>query len=205
MHIFQQDFYRRSVRQVARDLLGQRLVSTVDGRLTSGQIVETEAYLHAGDSACHAARGPTPGNSSMFGPGGRSYVYSIHARWCFNVVTQNEGEGCAVLIRALRPLTGVATMMTRRQNGRPRDLCRGPARLSAALGIDKQLDGHDLTVGQRLWIDSYDALRIVDGQIRVTPRIGVTSAETLSLRYVIADNRYASGPAHLRCRQTNNH
>ncbi len=141
----------------------------------------------------------------MFGPGGRSYVYSIHARCCFNVVTQNEGEGCAVLIRALRPLTGVATMMTRRQNGRPRDLCRGPARLSAALGIDKQLDGHDLTVGQRLWIDSYDALRIVDGQIRVTPRIGVTSAETLSLRYVIADNRYASGPAHLRCRQTNNH
>ena len=139
-YVLPRDFFARSTTEVAMALLGKRLVSMVDDQLTAGWIVETEAYLPENDSACHATRGQTPGNRSMFAAGGMAYVYPIHSRHCFNVVTQSAEAGTAVLIRAVQPVSGIATMMQRRANAKPLDLCRGPGRLCEALGIDRALD-----------------------------------------------------------------
>lgn len=184
---------------LARRLLGMRLV-TVDRQrgLTSGRIVETEAYLPVADSACHAARGQTPGNRTMFGPPGRAYVYPIHSRVCFNVVCGEPGLGTAVLIRAVQPEDGVATMIRRRGTGRIADLCRGPGRLCQALGIGRDDDGRDLAGDSRIWIDRLSAVPLEETMLRRTGRIGVTSASGLELRFVIAGNPWASGPRRLR-------
>jgi DNA-3-methyladenine glycosylase len=192
------EFYARPATQVAIRLLGKNLVSLLDGQLTAGRIVETEAYLPTGDPACHASRGRTRGNAAMFGPAGRAYVYPIHSRHCFNVVVQQVDEGAAILVRAVQPTTGVDVMMQRRGISNPRDLCRGPARLCEAFGIDRRLDGHDLTRGQRVWIDAFEAVEYDEHQVRVSERIGVTSAADLPLRFVVAGCRYASGPLRLR-------
>ncbi len=197
-NILSANFYEREVTQVARELLGKRLLSTVGNQRTAGLIVETEAYLAKGDSACHAARGATPSNSSMFGLAGRAYVYSIHSRYCFNTVAQQVGHGCAVLIRAIEPDDGIPAMMKRRQTEKIRELCRGPARLAEALGIDKRLDGHDLTIGSKIWIEKPGDQSITHSKIKVTERIGVTSAKQLLLRFVIEGNEFVSGPKRLR-------
>ena len=158
--------------------------------LTAGRIVEVEAYLSANDPACHAARGMTKRNASMFAPPGLAYVYSIHSRWCFNVVTLPDGIPSAVLIRAVEPLDGLPLMHSRRDGvARALDLARGPARLCQALGIDRQLDGHDLTLGRRLWIENGDLEAI---EVLVTPRIGISSAQDLPLRFLVADSPYVS-------------
>ena len=192
------DFFQQSTVQVAQSLLGKQLVAWIDGQVTSGCIVETEAYLFEGDSACHAARGETPGNRSMFAGAGIAYVYPIHAQCCFNVVTEKAGQGTAVLIRALRPMIGVSTMIRRRSCAQLRDLCRGPGRLCQAMGITRTLDGHDLRQGDRIWIEAEDVLELNSDSIRVTERIGVTSAKQKKLRFVVAGNRYVSGPARMR-------
>jgi DNA-3-methyladenine glycosylase len=138
-------FTARPAHVVARELLGWHLVSRVGNHVTSGRIVETEAYVGRHDPACHGAAqaGRTDRNATMFGPAGRSYVYFIYGmHWCFNVVTGGEGDPQAVLVRALEPLEGMDVMARRR--GRDQDLCNGPARLCQALGIDGALDGHAL-------------------------------------------------------------
>ncbi len=190
-------FYSRRPQRVAIELLGKVLVSTIDGRRASGMIVETEAYLASGDSACHGANGQTRSNTTMFGPAGVAYVYPIHSRFCFNVVTQAAGLPSAVLIRAVQPIDGVALMMTRRQEELTH-LCSGPAKLCQALGIDRQVDGLDLTRRRKMWIEQCESNSVSMGQIRKTARIGVTSAHSLQLRYVIRDSRFASGPKSMR-------
>lgn len=201
------DFFDRDPTQVARELLGCVVVRTTDrydadvdvdanANATSvvcGRVVEAEAYLAQGDSACHASRGKTRKNASMFGPAGTAYVYSIHARWCFNVVTEAEGTPSAVLIRALEPLAGIAVMEKRRATNRLLDLARGPARLCEALAIDRQLDGWDLARGERLWLTRDPAPERAVRRVLVSPRIGVTSAHDLPLRFYWADSPYVSG------------
>lgn len=183
------DFYDRDPVVVARELLGKRLVTKNREGLTAGRIVEVEAYLSAHDPACHAARGKTKRNASMFAAPGRAYVYSIHSRWCFNVVTLPEGVPSAVLIRAIEPLEGLPLMHRRRLGVvRPIDLARGPGRLCQALGIDRELDRHDLTLGRRLWIEEGD----VPETILTTPRIGISSAQDLMLRFLVPDSPYVS-------------
>jgi DNA-3-methyladenine glycosylase len=183
-------FYDRDPVVVARELLGKRLVTRTRDGLTAGRIVEVEAYLSANDPACHAARGMTKRNASMFAPPGLAYVYSIHSRWCFNVVTLPNGIPSAVLIRAVEPLEGLPLMHSRRDGvGRVLDLARGPARLCQALGIDRQLDGHDLTRGRRLWIEN-GASEAID--VLITPRIGISSAQDLPLRFLVAGSPYVS-------------
>ncbi len=184
-------FYGRDPVSVARDLLGMILVRRDRCGLAAGRIVETEAYLHEGDTASHSHRGRTPRNASMFGPAGRSYVYTIHARFCFNVVTDCRRIASAVLIRALEPLAGQQLMHRRRQVEKPRLLTRGPARLCEALAINRRLDGWDLTRGKRLWIaeDPHDT---GEREIRVSARIGVTSAKELPLRFFLAGNPHVS-------------
>jgi len=175
------------------------LRSGPDG-VVSGRIVETEAYLSAGDSACHAARGKNRKNASMFGRPGIAYVYAIHSRWCFNVVTESRGTPAAVLIRAVEPLAGIPLMERRRGTRRVIDLARGPARLCEAFAIAKPLDGWDLCRARRLWIADEkvvdDAHREqVERQIVRTPRIGVTSAQELCLRFLWSPSRFLSGSA----------
>ena len=140
-------FYDRPTLTVAVDLLGKVLVRRSPAGVTSGMIVEAEAYIGEDDPACHAAPGPTTRNAPLYGPPGRAYVYlnyGIHR--LVNAVTEAEGNPAAVLIRALEPLDGVALMKRRRglPTGMPAsDLCRGPGNLSRALGIalsDNRLD-----------------------------------------------------------------
>jgi DNA-3-methyladenine glycosylase len=185
-------FYDRDTVAVAQDLLGKALVSRVDGLLTGGMIVETEAYLAVDDPACHAARGRTTRNATMFGPPGRLYVYGIHARHCLNAVTERPGRASAVLIRAVEPLWGVEAMSARRGTDVVRDLARGPARLCEALHVDLAHNGIDLTrraeVSIHPWFEGHVS-------VRATPRIGISQATDLMLRFFVDRNPFVSGRA----------
>ena len=185
------EFYDREPALVARELLGKVLIRRSSAGLCAGRIVETEAYLSADDPACHSHRGKTARNASMFGHPGHAYVYMIHARWCFNAVTEAEHCGSAVLIRALEPLAGIELMQLRRGTDVLLNLCRGPARLCQALDITRAQDGWDLTLGKTLWIgdDQFQASET----IVATPRIGISKAAELHLRFCYAGNRYVSG------------
>jgi DNA-3-methyladenine glycosylase len=183
---------------VARDLLGKRLIRETAQGPISGRILETEAYLAADDPACHAARGKTRKNASMFGPPGHAYVYPIHARYCFNVVTESEGVASAVLVRAVEPLTGLALMQTRRRRDVLRELASGPAKLCEAFDIDRGLDGWDLTLGRQLWIVDDGGGPVSAESVGCSPRIGVTSAQHLPLRFYLRRHALVSGPRRLR-------
>jgi DNA-3-methyladenine glycosylase len=156
--ILGREFYARPTLAVARDLIGKVLVHETRGRITSGVIVETEAYIGEADPACHAAPGRTARNAPLYGPPGVAYVYLNYGmHYLVNAVTEPEGSPAAVLIRALEPVEGLAVM--RRRRG-PRgataaswELCRGPGNLTKALRISLAQNGVDLTAG---------ALRIED-------------------------------------------
>jgi DNA-3-methyladenine glycosylase len=181
-------FYARPVVEVARDLIG----CTVEHRGAAGVIVETEAY-HQREPACHAYVGLTPRTSTLFGPPGRAYVYrsyGVHA--LFNAVSEPEGVGAAVLIRALEPLAGVAEMRRRRGWERLEDLCSGPGKLTQALGIRLADNGTDLARGPvRLgprpagWEDP---------EILCGARIGINRGLEYPWRFVAAGNRHVSSP-----------
>ncbi len=124
-------FFDRSVHKVAPDLIGATLLFGGIG----GIIVEVEAYHHT-DPAAHSYNGPTPRNRVMFGPPGFAYVYrSYGIHWCVNFVCEEEGSASAVLIRALQPTHGLASMRRRRGLQDERSLCSGPGKLCQALGI----------------------------------------------------------------------
>jgi DNA-3-methyladenine glycosylase len=156
----------------------------------SGTIVEVEAYLAQDDTACHAHRGKTRRNASMFGQPGRAYVYAIHSRCCVNAVTQPEGTPSAVLIRAVEPLEGLETMKRHRGTGALRDLARGPGRLCEAFAIDRALDGWNLTAGKALWIDAGEP--VAPCGIGTSARIGVTSANEALLRFYVCGSPFVS-------------
>lgn len=191
-------FFEHDVPAIASSLLGKILWrETMDG-LLAGRIVETEAYLSVGDSACHAAGGPTKKNASMFGPPGHAYVYPIHAKYCFNIVTEAAGVGSAVLIRAVEPIVGVDAMRQRRNVQRLRDITSGPAKLCQAMQIDRDMDGWDMTRGIGLWVSAQGALSLRPREIGHSERIGVTSAEHLKLRFYVRGNEFVSGTKRLR-------
>jgi len=176
MSILDRKFYRRDTLQVARELLGKKLVRQINGLKLSGMIAETEAYCGQADSACHAHRGMTPRNKVMFGNPGHAYVYFTYGmHYMLNLVTEDEGNPCAVLIRAVLPLDGIEAMEARRGK-KGAQLSNGPAKLCQALSIDKSLNGWDVTAGSELWVEDYK--KIPAGSIISTPRIGIDYAHT---------------------------
>jgi len=189
------DFYDHHVTQVAADLLGKLLCRRSRHGLTVGRIVETEAYLAEGDSASHSFKSVNRRNAAMFGPPGRAYVYTIHARQCVNVVTEPAGVASAVLIRAVEPLTGIDLMQRRRRTNSLRDLCRGPARLCEAFEIGRSFDGWPLVTPKRLWIAR--EAPTATARMATSARIGVTSAYEQQLRFFVPNNRSVSGPRSL--------
>ena len=183
-------FYARPTEAVARGLLGQILVSDVGGRRrqTAGRIVEVEAYIGPQDPACHAyGHRRTARTEPLYGPPGTAYVYFTYGmHWCLNAVTEPPDYPAAVLIRALEPIEGFATM--RRRRGKE-PLCSGPARLCEALGVTGKLNGVSLQHG---------LLRIVEGKkpkpgdIITGPRIGITRAADWPLRFYLKDSLWVS-------------
>jgi DNA-3-methyladenine glycosylase len=199
-HRLPREFYNRPTLDVARDLLGKVLVHHRRGSVTSGAIVEVEAYIGESDPACHAAPGPTTRNAPLYGPPGYAYVYLNYGIHCLvNVVTEAQGSPAAVLIRALDPIDGIETMQRRRRRpakGRraidaalaTTDLCRGPGNLTMAMGITLAENRLDL-LGERLWIE--DRGLAVEA-IRWGPRIGIRVGTEHPWRATIADHAAVS-------------
>ncbi|MGA9837649.1 MAG: DNA-3-methyladenine glycosylase [Gemmatimonadaceae bacterium] len=184
-------FFARDTELVARDLLGAILeCRTADG-VASGRIVETEAYLGEHDAACHAAAGLTARTAPLYGPPGSAYVYFIYGmHWCVNAVTRARGLPSAVLIRAVSPVAGLALMRDRR--GHPRrdvDLTNGPAKLCDALGIDGR---HNACSLQRSPLVIRASAPVADGEVVVTPRIGIRRAADWLLRFAVAGDPFVS-------------
>jgi DNA-3-methyladenine glycosylase len=190
------EFYtRRDVLEVARDLLGKKLVVPIrSGRRVSGIIVETEAYRGPEDRASHAYGGRrTNRTETMYGIGGTAYVYFVYGMYNqFNVVTNVEDVPHAILVRALEPLEGIEIMRRRRRGRSEYELTSGPGRLCLAMGIDRSLDRADL-LGSRVWIE--EGASIVPRQIARGPRIGIDYAENWVMkpwRFWIKDNPFVS-------------
>jgi len=186
-------FFARPTNDVARDLLGQIVVSdTPEGR-TAGRIVETEAYLGPDDPASHAARLRKGRVEVMWGEPGIAYVYrsyGIHAM--LNVVAERNGETGAVLIRALEPVAGIALMRERRGVEDERLLCSGPGKLCQALGIGLDMHGADLVASETFWIAPGTAA----ANISTSGRIGISRGQEHHWRYWITSNAHVS--AHRR-------
>jgi DNA-3-methyladenine glycosylase len=180
-----QRFFDRSVLEVAPELIGATLL--VGG--IGGVIVEVEAYHHT-EPAAHSYGGRTPRNAVMFGPAGFAYVYrSYGIHWCLNLVCEGVGSAAAVLLRALQPVEGLATMRRRRKVSNERLLCSGPGRLCEALAVTH---AHN---GLRLDRPPF-ALYARPGEVDVVtgPRIGLTKAVDLPWRYGLAESRFLSKP-----------
>jgi DNA-3-methyladenine glycosylase len=178
-------FFARSVHAVAPELIGATLLYRGGG----GIIVEVEAY-HQTDPAAHSYRGRTPRNAVMFGPPGHAYVYrSYGIHWCLNFVCEPAGSASAVLIRALQPTDGVATMRRRRGVKDERLLCSGPGRLCQALGITGADNGLRLEP-PRFELRARGAVPA----IAVGPRIGISVAVEQPWRYGLEGSRFLSKP-----------
>lgn len=166
-------FFARPATDVARDLLGKRLVRLeARGRRLSGWIVEAEAYLGQADLASHARHGRTAHNAAMWGPPGHAYVYFTYGmHWMLNLVTERDGEAGAVLLRGLLPDEGVEIM--RRRRGRSgTELTNGPAKVCQALAIDRRLDGWDVCrPGARLFLTQGPV--VPDEAVTIGPRVGL--------------------------------
>jgi DNA-3-methyladenine glycosylase len=179
---------------LARALLGKVLMRSIDGVIAAGRIVETEAYLQH-DPACHAFRGETPRNRSLFLEHGHAYVYLCYGTsYLLNVSSEARGIGSGVLLRALEPLVGTEQMRRNVSHVKPNDLTRGPGRLTAALRVDRRHDGLNLFTNKQLWIGD-DGHRVKS--IGESVRIGLSKAADERLRYFVTGSRYLSGPKKL--------
>ncbi|HEY3344895.1 MAG TPA: DNA-3-methyladenine glycosylase [Anaerolineaceae bacterium] len=182
-------FYERSAIEVARELLGARLVRCYAGERLAGVILETEAYQGEEDLACHARAGLTPRTQVMYGAGGHAYVYFTYGvHWMFNVVTEPAGRPAAVLVRAIQPVEGIGAVTGLRAVPAPRRGAQpgpnglppmsgwtdGPGKLTQAFAISGALNGVDLCAADsELWIEPGES--IPDGQVSRGPRVGIAN------------------------------
>lgn len=191
-------FYEREdVVKIARELIGKVLVTNFDGVITSGRIVETEAYNGVVDKASHAYNNRrTKRTEIMFGEGGNAYVYLCYGiHHLFNVVTNVKDVPHAVLIRAVEPLEGIDTMLERMKRTKlDFSIGRGPGNVSKALGIATHHTGNTL-FGKDIYI-AEDGIKIPSKHIIASPRIGVDYAAEdalLPYRFYVQNNGYVSG------------
>lgn len=179
-HKLPYNFYAADAKEVAQSLLGKILVHQVDDLLLKGHIVETEAYLGEHDLACHAAKGKTERTKIMFGKAGYAYVYLIYGMHnMLNIVTGSEGEGQAVLIRAIEPLENITAKTD------------GPGKLTRALRITRAHNAISL-LGDKLWLEQAPTI----DNVITTPRIGINNCDQewkdAPLRFYNADSEYIS-------------
>jgi len=207
VRIVEREFYRRDPRDVAPALLNKLLVrytdrdGDADDRI--GRIVEVEAYCGEIDPGSHAYRGMTARNRTMFGPPGGLYVYFTYGmHWCANAVCGDDGEGVAVLLRALAPVAGLNAMRAARPRARrDRDLCSGPAKLCQALGLERRFDGADLVTGDRGVVVCDDGTPPPAEPVQTT-RVGLSAGAEHPWRWHVPGDhnvsRVAPGPAKTR-------
>jgi DNA-3-methyladenine glycosylase len=171
--ILSREFYDRPVLEVARELLGMRLVRVLDGQRIAGIILETEGYDGESDLACHAHVGRTKRNEVMFGTPGHAYVYFTYGmHWLLNCVTGRRDYPAAVLIRAIQPFEGIDLIAKNRLPAMEKDWCNGPAKLAKALQIDKTLNGMDLCSNKSpLFIE--EDLPFDDENVQILMRVGI--------------------------------
>lgn len=190
------EFYDRSTLNVARDLLGCRLVHDSPEGRTSGLIVEVEAYHGEDDPACHAAVGRTGRTEPMYGAAGHAYVYFVYGmHHCLNVVTRGVGCPSAVLIRAIEPVEGIDLMRVRRdRESRARrqsppepTLTNGPGKVCQAMGLSLEHNRLDLT-RPPLWIEAGRP----PGELAWTPRVGITEGADRYWRVIVKDSSFVS-------------
>jgi DNA-3-methyladenine glycosylase len=187
------------VLEVARDLLG----SIVDRDGVRLRLTEVEAYDGGNDPASHAFRGETPRNAVMFGRAGHAYVYFTYGmHFCVNLVCGQPGVASAVLLRAGQVVEGVDIAQARRPRSLPRDLARGPARLTRALDIDGQLNGVDATrSGSPLVLRTGEP--VAEARVCAGPRVGVSAAGDWPWRFwVDGDPSVSTYRAHVPRRRT---
>ena len=189
-------FYRRELLTVAKDLLGKIFVKSDGKNFLSGKIVEVEAYHGDFDEAAHSYKGLTKRTQIMFEHGGYLYVYFTYGvHYCCNVVTGKKGQGTAVLIRGIEPLTGIQRMTRNRfgsKNSSRREifnLTSGPGKICQAFGIDRSHSGIDLT-GDKIHI--LDSEKIKPNEIGISRRIGISKSVELPWRFFIKNNPYLS-------------
>lgn len=180
MHILPREFYARPTLDVARDLLGKKLVRELPEGRVSLKIVETEAYIGENDQACHASKGLTTRNQVMFGEPGHAYVYLIYGMYnCLNLVTERKDFPAAVLIRAGEPVEGTEIMASLRPKAKkPQEIASGPGKLCGALDITRALNGADVCKKGELYVEDGPAVK----DVVACPRIGVDYAGEDALR-----------------------
>jgi DNA-3-methyladenine glycosylase len=192
----QRKYFHRPTLEVARGLLGKRLVRVEeDGSRTAGLIIETEAYIGTEDLGCHAAAGRTPRNQTMWGPPGHAYVYFIYGmHWMLNFVTEESDFPAAVLLRAIEPVEGLDHIAIRR-SGRPEtQWTDGPAKVCQALAIDGSFDGHDLCApSSTLFLEN--GASVPESSVTTSPRVGLYSVDepwkSIPWRFQVANNTFA--------------
>ena len=189
-------FIRENITVIARQLLGKVLVSNINNQITSGMIVEVEAYSWK-ERGSHAFKGMTKRNEVMFDTGGYAYVYLCYGvHEMFNVVTNEKGKADAILIRALEPLFGIETMLNRMNTNSPIRITSGPGKLARAMAIDRKLNGEDLMMN-KIWIED-QGIKIKRSEIVSSVRIGIDYAgedALLPWRFTIKGNKWMSKPS----------
>ncbi|ETR68129.1 MAG: DNA-3-methyladenine glycosylase [Candidatus Magnetoglobus multicellularis str. Araruama] len=192
-----QSFFLRGTLTVARDLLGKAFTIRAENQkgksqLISGIIVETEAYLAENDPACHAFSGPTPRTQIMFQPGGLLYVYFIYGMYhCVNIVTESEGRGAAVLLRAVEPREGISFMQQNRPTAKHlQDVSNGPGKLAQAFGLTRADNATVLTSPKsRIYLED---INYPPQEVVTTTRIGIKNGKDYPYRFYLRDNPYVS-------------
>lgn len=187
-------FFQRSTFEVSRELLGKRLVHIDAGQAISGFITETEAYIGPEDLASHARHGITNRNEVMWGAPGFAYIYFTYGvHWMLNFVTGTEGQAGAALLRGILPSEGLDRIRQRRPAAPVGKLCDGPAKTTQALGIDGNLNGHDLCgEHSRLFIE--DGPEVPDRLVEMSPRVGLDNVpepwKSKPWRYRVPVNKF---------------
>ncbi len=187
------EFYARPALQVARELLGMRLVRLDQGRRLAGRILETEAYSGEDDQGCHCRHGRTPRTQVMYEQAGHAYIYFTYGmHWMLNFVVEREGFPAAVLIRAMLPEEGLEIIAERRGAQAPVRWTDGPGKICQALQIDKSLNGADLcNRAAGLFVELDEA--IPDDRVTIGPRVGLNKTpepwKSIPWRFLVANHK----------------